>query len=135
LKTKEKYYELKLENRDCLILIKSGNFYLAYQDEAYIMNLLFNYQIIKNRVGFPLSVVEKIRDELNNKTINYLIYNADNDLVTKTFDDNKYLLYLNDSKRREYKNSLKKLLFDRIEFLINDNEDNYDKIRRFIDEL
>lgn len=135
MKIKEKYQELKIGNPDAISLIKSGNFYIAIEDDAYIMNIIFDYQIIKGKVGFPLTALERVIGELNNKKISYVIYKDENDIITNTFDDNIYVSLLGECKKREYKNSMKKLLLERIEFLIDNSEDNYDKIRRFIDEL
>lgn len=99
------------------------------------MNIIFDYQIIKGKVGFPLTALERVMGELNSESINYVIYKDENDIIKKEFNDNKYISLLGESKKREYKNSMKKLLLERIEFLIDNSEDNYDKIRRFIDEL
>ena len=135
MKIKEKYTELKTNNFNSLILIKSGNFYLSLEADAYLMNFIFNYKIVKNKIGFPFSALENVLDALNDKEIDYIVYNNDSDILTKKNDNNQYLSLLNESKRLEYKNSMKRLLFDRIEFLIDSDSNNYDKIRRFIDEL
>lgn len=135
MKIKDKYQELKIGNPDYLVLIKSGNFYLTIEDDAYMMNLLFDYKIIKGKIGFPLNALERVMGELEKETVNYVIFKDEDDIITKKFDDNKYILLIGESKKREYKSSMKKLLLERIEFLIDNSEDNYDKIRRFIDEL
>lgn len=135
MKIKDKYFDLKKGNEDSLILIKSGTFYISILDDAHIMNMIFKFKIQKDKVGFPVGLIDKIKNELNDKDINYLIFINDNEIESKKFNDNKYLTLLADSKKIEYKNSMKKLLFDRIEYLIDNNDDNYDKIRRFIDEL
>jgi len=135
MKIKDKYQELKICNPDYLVLIKSGNFYLAIEDDAYMMNLLFDYKIIKGKVGFPLNALERVMGELEKESVNYVIFKEESDIIIKNFDDNKYYSLIGESKKREYKNSMKKLLLERIEFLIDNSEDNYDKIRRFIDEL
>lgn len=135
MKIKDKYQELKIGNPDYLVLIKSGNFYLTIEDDAYMMNLLFDYKIIKGKVGFPLNALERVKGELEKETVNYVIFKDENNIITKKFDDNKYISLIGESKKREYKSSMKKLLLERIEFLIDNSEDNYDKIRRFIDEL
>lgn len=135
MKIKDKYQELKIGNPDYLVLIKSGNFYLTIEDDAYMMNLLFDYKIIKGKVGFPLNALERVMGELEKESVNYVIFKDEDDIITKKFDDNEYISLIGESKKREYKSSMKKLLLERIEFLIDNSEDNYDKIRRFIDEL
>lgn len=132
---KEKYETQKNKNLQSIILIKSGNFYITINDDSLIMKELFNYQIIKGKVGFPINAIEKVKNKLNNLKINYLIYNKEDDIDKNEFDNNTYNTILNECKKQEYKDNMKKLLFDRIDYLINDNADNYDKIRKFVDEL
>ena len=132
---KEKYEIQKNENLQSIILIKYGNFYATINDDSFIMKKLFNYQIIKGKVGFPLNAIDKVKSKLNDLRVNYLIYNSEDDIDKQVFDDNTYNAILNECKKQEYKDNMKKLLFDRIEYLINDNSDNYDKIRKFVDEL
>ena len=132
---KEKYEKLKSENVDSLILIKSGNFYVTFNDDAQIMNLLFKYKIVKNRVGFPLNIIDKIIVDLKIGELNYIIFNSEDDIKTKKFKKNAYNEVLRESKKVDYRNSRKKLLFDRIEFLIDTDSKNYEKISTFIDKL
>jgi hypothetical protein len=66
LKQKETYFEF-------LVLIKSGNFYCTYGNDSYILNYLFNYKIIKNRVAFPEIVLEKVKSTLEKEMISYII--------------------------------------------------------------
>lgn len=132
---KEKYEKAKYENLNSIILIKSGNFYTTLDDDAHVINTIFNYQILKGKVGFPVSSINKVIEKLNNLNINYVIYNSDDNIIRKEFDNNSYNKILNKSKKQEYMNNMKKLLFDRIEYLLSIDYDNYDKIRKFIDEL
>ena len=39
---KEKYFNLKNQNQEYVILIKAGNFYYTYYDDAYIISYIFN---------------------------------------------------------------------------------------------
>ena len=80
-----------------IVFIKSGNFVVTYGDDAIILNYLFSYQIRDGKLGFPVNVLNRILNDLEN--------------------------------------SMNQLLLDRIKYLINGNKDNYDKIKRFIDEL
>lgn len=67
---KEKYM-------DYIIMIKVGNFYETYNDDAYILSNIIKYNV-KNfntykRVGFPLSSLGKVKKELIDSKINYII--------------------------------------------------------------
>ena len=132
---REKYDEIKRNNKESLVAVKSGNFYITFDLDAQIMNLLFNYKIVRNKVGFPVNIRNKIIDTLNIDKINYVIYEGNNTFNKKEFENNSYLEILRESKKVEYRNSMKKLLFDRIEFLIDTDHKNYEKITDFIEKL
>lgn len=86
-------------------------------DSAKIMNYLFSYQIINEKLGFPLNSLDKVSDLLNTKKINYLIY--DDDSNTYDFgEDNKYLDILNEVEQFDYNNLLEKMLLNKIKYLI-----------------
>lgn len=55
MKLKDKYNDLSNLYSEYIVLIKSGNFYLTFGDSAKIMNYLFSYQIINEKLGFPLN--------------------------------------------------------------------------------
>jgi len=136
MKLREKFNYLKKEYSDSVVLIKSGNFYITYENDALIMNNIFNYQNINNKVGFPIRSVDKVMNSLNDKNINYVIdNNDDSDILEFKIKDNEYLKYYEQAKKYEFRDSLNKILLDKIKFLIESNEENYEKIRRFIDEL
>lgn len=136
MKLKETFYLLKRNNSHCIVLLKSGNFYVTFDSDATILNYIFSYQIVNGKVGFPITNITKITEQLHNKSINYIIYNGEDSEIIKVKGKlNNYSIYCEKSKKLEYKSAMKEMLIDRIKFLINDNEDNYNKIRRFIDEF
>ena len=47
MKIKDKYRELKRQYPDSLILLRSGNFYITYDDDALLLYHLFSYQLLK----------------------------------------------------------------------------------------
>lgn len=135
MKLKEKYKELKNSYHDAIVLIKSGSFYVTFDVDAVILNYLFSYQINNSKVGFPLKNIERVTDELNIKRINYVVWSDDEHVDVNIDEQNKYSIYFNDAKREEFNIAMNNVLIDRIKFLINENSDNYSKIKRFIDEL
>lgn len=68
---------LKLDYKEYVILFKSGNFYIAFDEDSIILNKIFNYKIVdlKNNVknGFPISKLDIIINRLKDMNINYII--------------------------------------------------------------
>lgn len=56
----------------------NGKFYIAMDEDAYILNLLFRYKVLeyKNsyKCGFPDNVINKVLNTLEDKHISYRIY-------------------------------------------------------------
>ena len=69
MKNIDKFLALKNKYSDSLVLIKSGNFYYSYFEDGIILNYLFNYQVINNRVGFPLKNLDKVLEELKRDNV------------------------------------------------------------------
>ena len=90
---KEKYNSYKEIYRDYVILIKCGNFYLSLNDDAIVMNKLFNYKIKETtnliKVGFPITSLSKIEKALEAKHINYLVVDDDN-IQKHKYKNNSY---------------------------------------------
>ena len=77
IKVVERYKALKEKYPKYVILIKIGNFYEIYGEEAYIVHNLFNYKIRKDkdyiRVGFPIIAGTKVFEKLKKFKINFII--------------------------------------------------------------
>lgn len=74
---KEQYISLKKEYENYLILLKSCNFYISLNNDAIIMNNIFDYKIIDNnyiKIGFPVTTLNKVATGLDKLEINYLIF-------------------------------------------------------------
>ena len=67
----------KMEYNNYIIMIKSGSFYVSFNEDAIILNKIFGYKIVslKNniKVGFPINLRNKNINILENKKINYII--------------------------------------------------------------
>lgn len=102
------YKEYKNKKIQTLVLIKSGVFYETYNDDCKIMLDLFNYQI-KNfksfsRTGFPVNNIEKVREKLDEKEIDYMIVENAN-VINIEHKNNRYNFYVNKRvDKRLYKN-------------------------------
>lgn len=134
MKIKDKYKELKYLNFNKVILIKSGNFYISYDEDAIVLNHLFSYQIVNNKMGFPLVTLPKIKEKLDELNVDYIIYNNEEEITTQTNEDNNYMNIYNKAKKEEFTTKINEVLIDRIRFLLKD-PNNYEKIKRFIDEF
>ena len=90
----DKYLGLKKLHNDSLVMIKVGNFYHTYDDDSMIINYLFKYKIIDNKVGFPIKSLDKVINKLLKSNINYFV----DEKNCKVFDNYNYLDILNKSK-------------------------------------
>lgn len=92
----EKYIKLKEKYPKSVIIIKSGNFYDCINDDAIIINKLFNYKITELskyiRVGFPLTSLNRVRTILTKYEINYITVD-NNDITYSKFIRNNYSKY------------------------------------------
>lgn len=119
------YFERKKEHQDCLVFIKVGHFYQTFDEDAIILNYLFDYKIIGKRVGFPTLSFSNVIEKLQQFRINYYSFEQ-----SQLFDDNQYRLAL--EKGREILELKEKV--ENIFKYLNDNiERKY--IRRVIDKI
>ena len=92
----EKYIKLKEKYPKSVIIIKSGNFYDCLNDDAIIINKLFNYKIKELnkyiRVGFPINSLNRVRAILTKYEINYITVD-NNDITYSKFIRNNYSKY------------------------------------------
>lgn len=56
-----------------VVIRKNGGFYSVYGKDCYILYYLFNYKIIDDRVGFPISSYNKVINSLNDNHISYSV--------------------------------------------------------------
>ena len=82
---KDIFYNYKMKYLKYIILIKSGNFYIALGDDAKIINNILGYQIkeFSNtvKIGFPIISLNKVLDKLDTLKINYMIIDKNVDLI------------------------------------------------------
>lgn len=83
VKVNEMIRAIKLIHKDSICMFKIGTFFHCYNRDAYIMSYLLGYKIrnIENNgkeCGFPIRAVNKIIAKLENKKINYAIFDRRN---------------------------------------------------------
>lgn len=100
----EKYYKYKLEHKDSIIFIDVGSFYETLDNDALIINKIFNYKLTLSssllKAGFSKSKIDDIKEQLNELRINYFVIDQEE---IKEFIDNKYNEYKFDNQMIYYK--------------------------------
>ena len=93
----EKYYKYRVEYNDYIILYKVGTFFHTYDNDALIINDLFDYKINNKNgllmVGFPIGIIKNITNVLDLKHINYITIVDDNIINNHLYKDNTYDKY------------------------------------------
>ena len=57
--------------KNTLVLRQIGKFYNALDDDCYILFYLFGYKISNYKSGFPVSALNKVKNELEKKKISF----------------------------------------------------------------
>ena len=126
----EKFYKYKLRYKDYILLIKCCSFYEVIDNDALIINKIFNYKLKKLsntfKVGFPISSLDNIIKRLDQESINYVV--IDNDLKIKEQVINNYDKYIFDNKQIYYN-------LIRIENISNDLASNILNIDNKLNEI
>lgn len=135
MKTVEKYIKFKEKYKDYVVMIKSGNFYYSFDDDAFILKHYFNYQIRDNKVGFPLNAKAKVKSVLNRHDVNLIEIIDDYGYVLETKNKNEYNNVLKEAKSNELINNMLNNLMNAIEVKVKKEEANYRLIKEFVDEL
>jgi len=94
---KELYDTYKSNFENYIILIRNGNFFVCLNDDAMVMNEIFKYKMNEStnfiKVGFPATSLNRIRQVLINRNVNYIVY--DKVIIDKQkFKNNCYRDYL-----------------------------------------
>ena len=89
----QKYEKLKENNEDLIYLFLCGNFYIALDSDAIILNELFGMKLTKfsnlcDKCGFPKNSLEKYVNMFEEKNIKYRL--IENDLNDKDKLDKIY---------------------------------------------
>ena len=97
LKLLEEYNKIKAENENCIVLIRSGVFYVALGIDAYILNDILGLKLIDisntKKVGVPVNSVKKYMNLMQNYDVPYVVvvngeviynYKGNFDFVIKT---------------------------------------------------
>ena len=82
---------VKSNNYSKLVLVKYGNFYRCFDNDALMMFYLFNYKISENyHVGFPIKIIDKILIKLKESGISVILINGLDETINYEIINNKY---------------------------------------------
>ena len=135
MKTVDKYVEFKSKYKEYVVIVKSGNFYYSFGEDAYILKYFFNYQIRDDKVGFPLNAKAKVKSVLNRHNVNMIEVIDDYAYVLETKNTNEYCEKLREAKSNILIDNMVNNLVNAIEIKVKKEEANYRLIKEFIDEL
>lgn len=135
MKTVDKYVKFKSQYKDYVVLVKSGNFYYSFEEDAYILKYFFDYQIRDNKVGFPINAKAKVKSVLNRHNVNLIEVIDDYAYVLETKNDNAYASTLIEAKSNILVSNMLNTLMSTIEVKVKKENANYRLIKEFVDEL
>lgn len=129
----EEYYKYKIDYKDFIIMIKSGNFYEILDKDAVILNQILGYILSKIsdtvKCGFPLSSLNKVITKLNEEQINYIVIDNKEIVNSEKFNNNTYKTFKMDINTIKYNfiriNKITKYL----------NENAYSNINELLEEI
>ena len=122
---KEKYLNIKDQNKELLVIIKNGKFYYVYGEDIYIIYYFYNYKIKDNILCFPDNNINKVIKKLKENNIGYIIID---DRINKEYGDNIYYLkYIQLGKKKFIKN---KLINEIVIYLEKKNIDELNTIKK-----
>ena len=79
MKLLEEFNKVKVENKKCIVFVKSGVFYIFLGIDAYILNHILKLKLTDmsniKRVGIPINSIEKYIGLMQNYDIPYVIVN------------------------------------------------------------
>jgi len=120
---KNKYEIYKIEFKEYVLLFKQGNFFICINNDAIVMNKIFNYKIVDThnfiKTGFPISTLGKVESELTKQCVNYVIIHDKINSKIK-FKNNTYLSFLDS-------NIMMNSYLDRINTITKILKDNVNK--------
>lgn len=135
MKMNDRYRKLKNENKDCVVILKSGIFYTTYDSDALILNYIFNYKISDQKVGFPICAIDYVVDILKKYEINVVIDNIDEIIEKREINKSSYYYVLESAIKNVNNSNRIKDLINLVEIKLKQSEINYSLIKDFVDAL
>ncbi len=87
-----RFQSIKSNYKDKVVIIKSGMFYVTYEEDALIVRRITNYKLLlpDYRLGFPSQKLLEIKDKLIRLNISVVVVEKGNDIKEYTAANNRY---------------------------------------------
>ena len=79
---------------------KQGKFYVAYEDDGYVIHAIMGYKMSNGKVGFPINSLGKVTAMLEEYKINYQVLEKEEEITKMTFPKNHYRSYCLEGKKQ-----------------------------------
>ena len=134
---------MKEKNPNILYIIKCGKFYRCYEEDAYIISYLLNYQLnsttANDMSGFPRNSLDEVLDKLKINKINYKVLEVDKNGLDIQFEfdmkeENCYeIIYKKAYRYIKFKRKINRISEKMINYIENEKIDEIlDKIEKII---
>lgn len=127
--------KLRAEYRNTVILMKYGNFYRCFYNNAIVVGYIFNYKLHDNKVGFPINIIDNILCVLDKYSIDYLVYNSSKDIRYIYHDINYYNKYLELGNSKYNLDNYIISINNKVKDILDNDTNKYIDIMRYLDEL
>ncbi len=132
---KNKFKSIKANHQDKVVFVKSGLFYVTYDEDALIVHRITKYKLLlpEYRLGFPSQKFLEIKDNLIRLNISVVVVDKGNDIKEYTAPNNRYNEIVKPFKSKiEYYKSIDSFLEDlRTKILLNNSL--LDSIKKVVD--
>lgn len=127
--------KLRNEYRNTVILMKYGNFYRCFYNNAIVVGYIFNYKLHDNKVGFPINIIDNIECKLDKYSIDYLIYNNSKNIRFVYHEINNYNKYLVLGNSKYNLDNYIISINNKVKDILDNDTNKYIDIMRYLDEL
>ena len=86
--------------KDIVKIRKQGKFYVAYEDDDYVIHSVMGYKMSNGKIGFPINSLGKVLAILEDYKINYQVLEKEEEVSKMIFPKNNYRKYCLDGKKK-----------------------------------
>ncbi|MDD5980016.1 MAG: hypothetical protein PUC23_02780 [bacterium] len=122
----------KLLNLEYIVLVRFGNFYKCFDNDALILGYLLDYRIRENCVAFPVDSIGKVLLALKQKNISLILVKDKENIINYEVVRNNYDIILEQAgEYLDYNNKMVDLN-NNIKILLKQDINNYEKIKKYL---
>jgi len=85
--------------KDFVKIRKQGKFYVAYEEDSYVIHAVMGYKVSNGKIGFPINSLGKVINMLEECKINYQVLEQEQEVSQQTFPKNRYRHYCQEGKK------------------------------------